>query len=93
VEDSLRRGEAPIASHLLYTQEGILDDLDKNDRSLGITAGHSWIGVADGMVVYTDFGISDGMRAGIKAGAMEQVDRKWEGSSKTFTVEYRKLYD
>ena len=26
VKDSLMRGEAPIASHLLYTQEGILDD-------------------------------------------------------------------
>lgn len=26
VRDSLSRGEAPIASHLLYTQEGILKD-------------------------------------------------------------------
>lgn len=26
VRDSLLRGESPIASHLLYTQSGILDD-------------------------------------------------------------------
>ena len=26
LRDSLLRGEAPIASHLLYTQDGVLDD-------------------------------------------------------------------
>lgn len=32
VRDSLLRGEAPIASHLLYTQEGILNDDIKEER-------------------------------------------------------------
>ena len=34
--DCLRRGEAPFASHLLYTQEGILDDLIEGERMKGI---------------------------------------------------------
>lgn len=32
VRDSLERGESPIASHLLYTQEGILHDDDQEER-------------------------------------------------------------
>lgn len=65
VADSLSRGEAPLASHLLYTQPGILDDTDPEQRSQGISAGHAWIYVADRMVVYVDRGISDGMQKGI----------------------------
>lgn len=38
--DSLRRGEAPIASHLLYTQ--VLNDLIPEERALGIAAGLAW---------------------------------------------------
>ena len=47
IRDCLKRGEAPIASHLLYTQPGILDDDDGEERQLGIEAGLAWIGVAD----------------------------------------------
>lgn len=65
VADSLSRGEAPIASHLLYTQPGILDDDIPEQRTAGIKAGHTWIYVADKMVVYEDYGISDGMQEGI----------------------------
>ncbi len=65
VRDSISRGEAPIASHLLYTQPGILDDSDHAERELGIAAGLAWGRVADATVVYTDRGISNGMRAGI----------------------------
>lgn len=61
VSDCLRRGEAPIASHLLFTQPGILDDDIVDERTLGIAAGLAWISVADAMVVYTDLGISNGM--------------------------------
>lgn len=67
IADSLARGEAPIASHLLYTQPGILDDADPSERVKGIAAGHAWIGVAAKLVVYTDLGISAGMEAGIAA--------------------------
>lgn len=67
LRDSLNRGEAPIASHLLYTQPGVLDDSDVGERMLGINAGLAWRRVADGSVVYVDLGISDGMRYGIEA--------------------------
>lgn len=65
VRDSLRRGEAPIASHLLYTQEGVLDDSDPDERRLGIDAGLEWGAAADATVVYLDRGISRGMQYGI----------------------------
>ena len=67
VKDSLARGEAPIASHLLYTQEGILDDNNPEERQWGIDAGLAWRKVAETTVVYTDLGISGGMKYGIKA--------------------------
>jgi len=67
VRDSLTRGEAPIASHLLYTQPGILDDNDPVERAQGIDAGLAWRKVAEASVVYTDRGISPGMRYGIDA--------------------------
>jgi len=46
VRDSLSRGEAPIASHLLYTQAGILDDNIPSERQWGIDAGLAWHKVA-----------------------------------------------
>ena len=67
VRDSLLRGEAPIASHLLYTQDGILDDDISRERQLGIDAGLAWKSVASKSVVYVDLGITKGMRYGIKA--------------------------
>ena len=80
VRDALLRGEAPLASHLLYTQAGILDDTVNNERAHGINAGHAWIPLADCVVVYTDKGISPGMQAGINSAAF------WKTP-----VEYRKL--
>lgn len=71
VRDSLSRGEAPIASHLLYTQPGILNDDIPEERSWGIDAGLAWKTVAQGSVVYTDHGISRGMKYGMRA-AREQ---------------------
>lgn len=65
VRDSLSRGEAPIASHLLYTQPGILKDEVRDERQWGINAGLAWATVAEATVVYTDHGISNGMRYGI----------------------------
>jgi hypothetical protein len=67
VRDSLLRGEAPIASHLLYTQPGILDDDIPSERQHGIDAGLAWRRVAEASVVYTDRGISRGMEYGIEA--------------------------
>ena len=64
--DCLRRGEAPFASHGLYTQPGVLDDNDPEDRKLGIEAGFSWRRFADYTVVYCDLGITPGMIKGIE---------------------------
>lgn len=65
VRDSLSRGEAPIASHLLYTQPGILKDEVPEERQWGIEAGLRWHDVAEATVVYVDRGISKGMDYGI----------------------------
>jgi hypothetical protein len=65
VRDSLMRGEAPIASHLLYTQPTILDDSVPKERQHGINAGLAWGKLADATVVYTDRGISEGMHCGM----------------------------
>ena len=65
VRDSLLRGEAPIASHLLYTQDSILNDDIPEERQLGIAAGLAWKIVAEATVVYADLGITKGMQYGI----------------------------
>ena len=65
LRDSLLRGEAPFASHLLYTQPGVLDDMDIEERRVGITAGLEWGEWADLVAVYEDLGISPGMEQGI----------------------------
>ena len=62
VRDSLMRGEAPIASHLLYTQEGILKDEIPEERQWGIDAGLAWKEVAEKHVFYIDYGYSSGMK-------------------------------
>lgn len=80
VRDSLARGEAPIASHLLYTQPGILKDEIPEERKWGIDAGLAWRKVAQASVVYTDLGVSLGMKYGIKAAEAAGIP-----------VEYRKL--
>lgn len=63
VADSLARGEAPIASHLLFPQ--LLDDNVPAERQAGIDAGLAWYRVADKCVVYADRGESGGVRAGV----------------------------
>jgi hypothetical protein len=63
MRDSLGRGEAPFASHLLYTL--MLNDDVPVERRIGIAAGLSWGVVAEATVVYTDYGITAGMQQGI----------------------------
>ncbi len=83
VRDSLLRGEIPYASHLFYTQPGILDDNNLTERQLGMEAGKRIIeGLEAVTVAYTDLGISKGMKWGIK----KAID---SGRS----VEYRSLGD
>jgi len=82
MHDCLERGEAPLASHLLYTQSSILDDDVAEERTLGINAGFAWAKHAELSAVYTDFGISDGMKLGIE-----------DAEKNNRPVEYRKLFD
>lgn len=69
MRDSLGRGEAPMASHLLYTQA--LRDDDAQERAIGLAAGLAWGQHASATVVYTDLGISPGMTEGINRATSE----------------------
>lgn len=71
MRDCLSRGEAPFASHMLYTQPGVLNDADAKERQLGIEAGLLWGTFAQKTVVYVDCGISHGMEYGIARAALE----------------------
>lgn len=66
MRDSLIRGEYPFVMHLLYTQEGVLDDDIPFERNLGIEAGLAWGKKASKTVVYIDLGITPGMELGIQ---------------------------
>ncbi len=81
LRDCLLRGEAPFASHLLYTQPGVLDDAIPEERKHGIEAGLAFRAVVKKSAIYVDRGISGGMKHGIE-------DAKKSGR----TVEYRSLY-
>lgn len=70
--DCLKRGEAPFASHLLYTQ--MLRDDDPYQRALGIEAGLCWGIAAHMTAVYLDRGVSNGMRCGIERAVAEARD-------------------
>lgn len=61
VRDSVLRGEAPICSHLLFTQQDILRDEIEEERALGIAAGLAWTRVCDAAAFYIDYGFSAGM--------------------------------
>ena len=81
IRDCLMRGEAPYASHLLYTQPGVLDDTDIGERMIGIEAGLAWGEHANKTVVYVDLGISEGMRYGIQ-----------RANENNREIEYRSIY-
>lgn len=66
LRDSLERGEAPIASHLLYTQPGVLRDHVPAERMRGINAGLAWRRVAEAAVFYLDRGMSPGMKSALE---------------------------
>lgn len=79
--DSLLRGEAPLASHLIYTQPGVLNDDDPTQRRMGMEAGFFWLQVCDASAVYIDLGISQGM--------LEGIERARELG---IPIEYRSIY-
>ena len=57
--DSIKRGEAPFASHLLYPQ--LLNDDEPTERDMGIQLGYAWMRQADIVAFYLDKGMSGGM--------------------------------
>lgn len=80
LRDCLLRGEAPFASHAIYTQPGVLDDSKPDDRKLGIQAGFEWSRYAHLVAVYGDLGITPGMQKGIDFYSLFGIP-----------IEYRKL--
>ena len=68
--DCLSRGEAPYASHALYTQPGVLDDTIPAERELGMQAGFCWGDRAD-------LGITRGMEMGVEIAAATGQLTEW----------------
>ena len=62
IRDCVMRKESPYASHLLCDA---LNDDDPVERALGIKCGWAWAEKADAVVVYSDLGVSPGMRESI----------------------------
>lgn len=87
MRDCLLRGEAPFASHGLYTQPGVLRDEVPAERDQGIGAGFSFRRVVAKTVFYVNLGWSRGMQYG-KADA-EAVQAHHETSH--HTIEVREL--
>lgn len=77
MRDCFLRGEAPFASHLLYTQNGVLDDSLPEERAVGISAGMAWAKLADASVAYCDLGISDGMIEGLAHAMLRHRTIEW----------------
>lgn len=63
--DCIKREESPYASHLLFVQDELMDDLIPHERALGMKLGFEWGAMAHKVVVYIDRGITPGMQAGI----------------------------
>ncbi len=79
VLDCLNRDESPYASHLLYTQKGMLNDTDPLQRKRGIAAADGWLEVCDLVAVYCDLGVTRGMVIGIVKAARlgKPVHLRW----------------
>jgi hypothetical protein len=69
--DSFKKGESPIVFHLLYTQ--VLADNVPKSREKGMEAAYEWYSSANYVVVYTDYGISKGMKEDIKQAGLHNL--------------------
>ena len=91
----VNHGEIPFASHIKYTQPGILDDTIPWERALGISAGLAEGLLATRTVLYVDRGVSSGMLKGIEAAlkaGRTVVLRSlpgWQGSSDDLSSQTR----
>lgn len=64
MRDSIGRGEAPFASHLLYPQ--VLNEALLCERMKGIALGYTVGELASKVAVYVDYGRSNGMNQAIE---------------------------
>ncbi len=70
---SIKLGEAPLASHLLYPQ--ILNDDIEEERALGIECEWRWLDLCKEIVVYDDLGVSRGMSLALERA--QNLGYKW----------------
>lgn len=70
--DSIQKGEAPFAMHLLYTQ--VLDDRIADQRKQGMSCGLAWLLRADAVILYCDHGVSSGMKAAYKKALANNIE-------------------
>lgn len=63
LKDAIDRGEEVYCSHWLAD---ILDDDDPRERMQGLMIGLKWAAKADYAVLYTDFGVSEGMQIALE---------------------------
>lgn len=61
--DCLQRGEAPFAGHLMYATA--MADAGPQERQAGMKASFAWGKAAEVVAVYTDLGITSGMKGAI----------------------------
>lgn len=87
----VNHNEYPFASHLLYTQTGVLNDNNPEERALGIEAGLCWVEFADLTAVYTDLGISTGMRGGIDRALKSGREIIYRTLGENWEIEHSKL--
>lgn len=79
LRDSLKRGEAPIATHAMYTRPGVLN-LSIGEATLATLASDDLAELIPITVAYTDYGITEKMDLGLdRAG-------RWK-----HTIEYREI--
>lgn len=83
MRECIKSGQVPFASHLLYTQDGILDDTNPHERKNGIEAGFSIAEALffdstlnDGRFTWlfcVDRGVSKGMQLACEENSKRQV--------------------
>ena len=81
--DCIRRNESPMASHHLFPE--ILNDDTPYERALGIRAGLAWGRHCDAVAVYSDLGVTPGMREAISEYKSAGKVIEWRG------IDYREV--
>lgn len=84
MRDSLARGEAPFVPHLLY-------DHVPEERERAIRAALEMLRGCEVLAVYTDRGISSGMRGEIEAVDGINRERTMRAADMPLVIEYREL--